>query len=369
MVLQSLHEFYRVVPCLVTLLIFKSRRLLMMNVESTRTLLLPILFGVVVGCGSGDDNNTATGEEDIAITPSAEQSVAQGESVDYTFSGLNDSQAYRITLVVEDNVTVASGAGVFVDGDANGAADAGASENTALIVSVNGEARTGAKTVPGGDDDPASPSGVFPSGGEIKLSLQGVAAGSVYPVLYHNGGASTFLEIGDDGVPSEVHYIGSKLTVTGGGEAPSVMPATSQTIAVGAKTSYTVSGLSDTQAYRITLVVKDNATVTSGAGVFMDGDGNGAADAGASENTALIVSVNGEARTGAKTVPGGDDDPASPSGVFPSGGELSFEVEGVAAGSVYPVIYHNGGASTFLEIDDNGAPKEVHIVAPEVVVQ
>ena len=45
-----------------------------------------------------------------------------------TVGGLVDTQAYRVTLVVADNVTVDGISGAFVDGDMNGAADAGASE-------------------------------------------------------------------------------------------------------------------------------------------------------------------------------------------------------------------------------------------------
>ncbi len=135
----------------------------------------------------------------------------RGSSVDYTFSGLDNAQAYRITLVVDGNITVDGNAGTFVDNDENGAADTGASENTALI--VNGTSQTGAKTVPAGTDDPASPSGVFPTNGEITFDVEGVAAGSVYPVIYHNGGASTFLEIGSAGVPSETYVVAAEVEV------------------------------------------------------------------------------------------------------------------------------------------------------------
>ena len=141
------------------------------------------------------------------------------------------------------------------------------------------------------------------------------------------------------------------------------------TIAVDGTVDYTISGLVDTQAYRITLVVDGNITAAGGVGTFVDGDMNGAADAGASENIALITTVNGNDQTGAKTVPAGSDDPAAPTGIFPTNGEITLTVTGVAAGTVYPVIYHNGGASTFLEIDGSGAPTEIHVVAGAVTVQ
>jgi hypothetical protein len=152
-------------------------------------------------------------------------------------------------------------------------------------------------------------------------------------------------------------------------EAPVASPDTTTTIATAGTVDYTFTGLSDMQAYRITLVVDGNITVNGDQGTFVDNDNNGAADAGASEATALITSVNGTSQAGAKTVPGGGDDPAAPSGVFPSGGEITITVTGVAAGTVYPVLYHNGGSSTFLEIDSNGAPIETHLVAGGVTVQ
>lgn len=316
----------------------------------------------------GDDDSSSDPEIMFDLTTTS--TVATSGSVDYVVTGLTDEQAYRITLVVADNVTVANGAGSFVDNDANGAADAGASENIARITMVNGAvvAGSGAKTVPAGSDDPASPSGVFPSDGTITLTVTGIGAGTVYPVLYENGGASTFLEIDSTGTPVETHVVGGGLTVSSSG--PFATPWDPSTVAADGVVNYTVTGLDDGQAYRITLVVDGNVSVENGAGMFIDNDENGAADAGASEEVALISMVNGMAVDGgAKTVPAGTDDPANPSGIFPSGGVITVSVTGVAAGTVYPVIYENGGASTFLEIDMTGTPVETHIVAGATTVQ
>jgi hypothetical protein len=159
-------------------------------------------------------NNTSPGV--LAVAPDADGAVDVGATQSYTVTGADPEQAYRITLVVADNITVTDGAGTFVDNDDNGAADAGASENIALITSVNGTDQTGAKTVPAGDDDPAAPSGVFPTdAGEITFVVTGQAAGKVYPVIYHNAGASTFLEIDANGAPTETHIVGGGLTVNG----------------------------------------------------------------------------------------------------------------------------------------------------------
>jgi hypothetical protein len=150
----------------------------------------------------------------LCCAPAGDQSVGVAGTVDHTISGLVDGQAYRVTLVVADNVTVADNAGTFIDEDDNGAADAGASENVALITSVNGTDQDGAKTVPAGSDDPSAPTGVFSSNGEITLTITGAGPGTVYPVIYHNGGASTFLEIDDGGTPPEVHYVGDAIDVS-----------------------------------------------------------------------------------------------------------------------------------------------------------
>ena len=334
--------------------------------QSTLKALVLMLMGslVIVGCGDEDDNG---GGDSGGISASAATSTDIGVAQTLTITGLDDAKAYRVTLVVAGNVTADDGSGVFVDNDGNGAADAGASEDVARIVAVNGTDQAGAKTVPGGDDDPANPSGVTPSGGQITLSVVGIGAGTVYPVVYENGGASTFLEIDANGVPTETYAVGGAFTVnTPTGIA--VGPTGPVSIDVDGTMKYTISGLDDAQAYRITLVVAENVTTDGAMGVFMDGDANGAADAGASEDRALIVSVNGTEQTGAKTVPGGDDDPADPSGVNPVGGLITLTIQGVGAGTVYPVVYENGGASTFLEIGSDGVPTETYFVAGDLTV-
>lgn len=326
----------------------------------------------LAACGD-DTMDTPTIDMPMLEVAATATDIEAGATTGLTISGLTDGQAYRITLVVADNLTTSGdGVGTFVDGDANGAADAGASENVALITMVNGAAVSGggAKTVPGGSDDPAAPSGVFSSNGTIELVLTGQGSGTIYPVVYENGGSSTFLEIGADGMPVETYVVGPAITVSG--STISTEPGTSSTVAATETVSYTATGLDDAQAYRITLVVDANVTpMGNGVGMFVDGDANGAADAGASEEVALITMVNGSpvANGGAKTVPGGMDDPANPSGVFPSGGTITFTVTGVAPGTVHPVIYRNGGTSTFLEVGADGMPVETYSVAMPTTVQ
>ncbi|MCA9557409.1 MAG: hypothetical protein KC583_02485, partial [Myxococcales bacterium] len=292
------------------------------------------------------------------VRPEDTQTIAVSETVDYTITGLDDAQAYRVTLVIDTNVQRApDGSGVFEDRDGNGAADSGPSDRVAWITMLNdAPVAAGTRTVPAGNDDPANPTGVFPVDGAIRITLTGVGAGTVYPVAYVNAGASTFLELDFDGVPTEAHGVGGAIDVRG----PDVQPTGGRIIGVDASADYTIDGLDDDTAYRVTLVVSANVAVNADrSATFVDGDGNGAADAGPSENIGLITRVNGLAiDPGAKTVPGGDDDPAAPTGVFPVDGRITVRITGTGAGTLRPVAYANGGASTFLEIDGDGAPIE-----------
>jgi hypothetical protein len=318
-------------------------------------------------CG-GDDDPSGGG---LSVSPTTAQTVQAGATTEYTISGLNDAVAYRVTLVVSANVDVNGSTATFIDGDNNGAADAGASENIALITALNGDAIAGVKTFPGGMDNPASPSGIFPEGGEIVVEITGLAAGTVVPVAYPNAGATTFLEVGADGAPIENYGVGGALTVSGSVGQPIVIPNVPQSLPVDESVDYTIYGLNDALNYRITLVVAGNATVTFTEGTFLDADANGIADAGASENIALITSVNGAAvaGAGAKTVPDPTDNPASPTGVRPSGGKITVTITGQAAGEVYPVAYVNGGASTLLELGATGAPSEIYGIGGKITVQ
>jgi uncharacterized protein (DUF1810 family) len=315
-------------------------------------------------CGGDEDSDKTP-----VVSPAADQSVEAGATRTYTITGLDDDQAYRVTLVVAANVTVSGSGGTFLDMDGNGAADAGLSENIALITKINGDTITGVKTYPGADSDPDEPASIFPEDGQITVEITGVAAGKVYPVVYVNAGSTTFLEVDADGAATETYSVGGGLTVSGSSGIPVVIPNVAQTLAPGATVNYTISGLLDTQAYRVTLVLGANATVNFTNGTFLDADANGAADAGASENVALITAVNGADITGTKTVPGADSDPAAPTDVFPVEGKISVEITGVATGTVYPVAYVNAGTTTFLELNASGAPSEVYSIGGAINVQ
>lgn len=335
------------------------------------TYLIPVLTTAMLlqACGGGDDDDGGGGG--LAISPTTAQSVQAGATTQYTISGLNDAVSYRVTLVVGANITVSGSSATFLDNDNNGAADAGASENVALITALNGTRIAGVKTFPGAMDNPANPSGIRPMNGQIVVEITGIAAGTVVPVAYPNAGATTFLEVGDDGAPVETYGVGGALTVSGASGTPFIAPTVDATLAVDATADYTIYGLNDAQNYRVTLVVADNTDVNFGKGTFIDGDNNGAADAGASENIALITAVNGTAVEGggAKTVPSPMDDPAAPTGVRPVGGKITVTITGKGAGAIYPVSYPNAGASTLLELNDDGTPKEAYGIGGKITVQ
>ncbi len=336
---------------------------------------------LLLACSGGEDTEPEPQDTDLpteppivstpAMAPLTPTDIAYGERATYTISGLDDRQAYRITLVDGGYVTApGDGTGTFQDGDANGAADPGASELVALIVGVNDSNYVpGAKTTPSTSDNPANPTGLYPVNGQFTLELEGVGGGTVYPVAYHNGGASTFLEIDAAGAPVEPYAVGGALRVEG--PPPEIAPAGPTTLAVDDYVDVTVSGLDDAQAYRVTLVVGDNVTAgPEQSGVFLDLDANGYADAGLSEEIALITQVNGaDEAVPAKTVPVATDDPANPSGVYPAAGILTVRVTGVGPGTVRPVAYPNGGVTTFLEVSPDGTPTEPHTVGGALTVE
>ena len=160
----------------------------------------------------------------------------------------------------------------------------------------------------------------------------------------------------------------ARVPSAGKGEASSEK----STDAEGDERTYTVTGLDDDTAYRITLVPGDNITFTEGddeatfvEAVGEDEEPNGLADSAGAESVATIVEVNGEAVTEeeqGRTVPAGDDDPSDPSGIFPVDGVITFTIDGVDSailptpnpgGTIRPVVNVNGGESTFLEIDED----------------
>jgi hypothetical protein len=331
------------------------------------TSIVSVLSAVMLlqACGGDEASDKAP-----IVSPSTDESVLAGATTMYTITGLNDDKAYRVTLVVSDNITVNGAAGTFKDLNEDGAADAGASEGVALITKVNGAAIVGVKTYPAASDNPDMPSGIRPQNGQITVEIMGVAGGKVFPVVYENGGSTTFLEVDDTGKALENYAVGGGLTVSGSSGNPVVIPNVAQTLAVGDKVDYTIYGLQDDKNYRITLVVGDNVDVNLTSGMFVDADGNGAADAGASEAIALINTVNGTPNEpGTKTVPAPDDDPANPTGVVPSGGKITVTITGIAAGTVYPVAYVNGGTSTLLEVGADGTPTEIYSIGGAINVQ
>ncbi len=368
----------------------------------------------VVDVSLTDEEPTPTTVGDIAVTPAEAQEIgvatgedAEGDEVTYTASGLDPAAFYRVTLVVDDNITIADGEATFVDtaesdGAGNGAADAGPSETVALITEVNGEAvETPAKTVPPANEDgtPNDDALAPTPAGTLSVTVDALEdsdGGTVYPVFYEQGGETTFLEVDEDGAPTETYGVGGAFVATAQIGDLVVGPQTESSVQVnyltgtdaeGDEATYTVTGLDPATPYRITLVLADNITVSDDGteATFVDaddstpgdddndGEGNGAADAGASEEIALITSVNGEDVTtdgaGVKTFPAAaEDGTPNTDAVLPAAdGTITFVVDGVDAplnpstgGSIRPVVYVNGGETTFLEVDADGAPTELY---------
>lgn len=172
--------------------------------------------GVLTSLFPGDNDeqpNNAT----LTVTPTDAVTLDADESRTYTASGLT-GDSYRITLVNTDGYSIdGDGNAVFVDNDDSGTADAGDLE--ADITSVNGE-DTGAndttdvQTVPDPDDatDVVAPD----ADGEITFTVTGDGVSeSLVPVVYVNGGDSTFLEVDEDGLPTETFGVGGQITFEG----------------------------------------------------------------------------------------------------------------------------------------------------------
>ena len=308
--------------------------------------------------------------------------------------------------MVEDNITIEGEAATFVDADdstpddeendglGNGAADAGASEEIALITSVNGEAIDPAKTTPATDDDPAAPTAHAPSDdGELTFVVDAVEdseGGTVHPVVYVNGGESTFLEVDGDGAPTESYGVGGAfiasavigdLDVSGHAPATVTVDVISGTDGGEAdERTYVVAGLDDATAYRISLFLDSNITfnddqseATFTLSTDEEDQPDGTAEQGDTASVATIISVNGEPYEAAETddgttAPTSDDDPAAPTGIFPVDGTITFVVDGTdstlnegnTGGTIRPVVFVNGGDSTQLEVNADGAPTDVY---------
>lgn len=108
--------------------------------------------------------------------------------------------------------------------------------------------------------------------------------------------------------------------------------------------TYSVAGLVAGEEYRITVLQASTVTGSGSSAVYTDSDGDGLAETGT--RAAVIQAVDG----GTPTNNTGDGTaltaaPNAQSAVFVAGssGTASFVLEGVAAESVRPVVYRNGG--------------------------
>jgi hypothetical protein len=130
----------------------------------------------------------------------------------------------------------------------------------------------------------------------------------------------------------------------------------------GDNRSYTATGLTAGQAYRITLVQCSLVTNTNGQFSFQDNDG----DANASEPedsdglaTAGVVGARIVTVNGAAYAPVAPETTQSAPAVQPVNGAITFVIDATGVGCATPVIYTDqGGANTRLNIDAQGRPTE-----------
>ncbi len=143
-----------------------------------------------------------------------------------------------------------------------------------------------------------------------------------------------------------------------GFETLTVSPAEDQTVECVAgidddddsdNVEITVTGVSSTEMYRLTLVDADNiSTDDEGFTTFVEDADTGLALAGTLD--ARIVTVNGAAPTTIGQTVGA---------VMAVGGEITFVIECNGGEAVVPVVYTDqGGDNTRLNLDDDGRPTE-----------
>ena len=332
---------------------------------------------------------------DIAVSPLETQVVriraeeGPGDEVTYTASGLDPDSTYRVTLHHSSRMAVGAGGAVFADAEDDGAgdgiADQGPAEAVALITHVDGTAlETPATTVPdpGEEDGPAAAALAPDAEGTITVTMDAIEAGNggaVFPVIVEQGGASTFLEVDGDGVPTEAYGVGAPLVVDARVGDLNLVPHVESTVTVnmllgndseGDEVTFAVGGLDADLTYRITLVPAANVTVSADGATATfataDDDGTTVVDADGAEDIGTITLVNGEAP--ASTGGGGSFAPADGDpGIAPTNGVITFQVDGTdgfllsgETGSLRPVVSVLGGASPALELTDAGVPTEAY---------
>jgi hypothetical protein len=169
----------------------------------TRTYELIVEDGLADPCGGNETLAVSPqGDATIVCTDPTIESDDTTDQRTYTVSGLNQAEDFRITLVDADNVsTDADGNTVFEEDASTGLALAGTV--AARIVRINGtDVTTPAQTF----------GAVVPVGGVITFVVDCGGAERVTPVIYQDQGASTRLELDDDGRPTEEFGTGGTIT-------------------------------------------------------------------------------------------------------------------------------------------------------------
>lgn len=113
--------------------------------------------------------------------------------------------------------------------------------------------------------------------------------------------------------------------------------------------TYTVSGLDDATTYTVALFDADNVTVdANGVVTFADTDNNDLADGVGDDSIAEITRTNSQTLTSA----------AGTATINPVNGTLNFTIDGVARGTVVPVLFVDANSDGQVNLDENNQPTE-----------
>jgi hypothetical protein len=144
----------------------------------------------------------------IDVQPEDDGTIGQGDELGFVASGLDEREEYRVTLVDGDNVMIdEDGAVTFAESDDDGVRVADGGPPESYLTEVQGEAFE-----PDEGDPAHTVGGVAPDeDGEIAFTAEGAfdldaeeLEEGFIAVVSVDGGASTFLELDEDGAPIEL---------------------------------------------------------------------------------------------------------------------------------------------------------------------
>lgn len=166
--------------------------------------------------------------ETLRVEPSSDQTAQEGDTVEFTATGLDGDATYRITLV-DAGLADRNDAGLltFREGtspDAPGVRTVDAGPPEARIVSVNGSEVDPDPAHTVGGIEPQGPGLPIPGTAAITFEVEVAGAEPGFVAAVHvDGGASTFLEVNEGGAPVETFGVSGRIgpdAEQGGGPTP-----------------------------------------------------------------------------------------------------------------------------------------------------